>query len=339
MPSGKARMPAITSTLGLINAYGRMLARSQARYRGDGENGGTGSRSGAATAIPIEPAPFYLWFVRAALAAAVEDRRDPAAGRTCRLWNRLLLREYLDEHVGKHVGVLDAGPVLRVGDEPAVLGRAEEHLVEPGAKTQQRGRVRDDSADGRHVRHVLLAREHPDPRVGEVDVLAPGRDREVGTAEEYGGGLARVVARDRERAQLVLEGRIAGLGVCDHADFPAVGDDHRDVTLGKRRVLLRLIARLVGARECVDEVLQLDEALLRAVGVEAALPLVARLGGDVPAEVPDERKRRVPVLAREVQGGEVRVGAVRGHQLLAHREQVVHARRNLDVGRREEVLA
>src|SRR5438093_13659240 len=93
MPSGKARMPAITSTLGLINAYGRMLARSQARYRGDGENGGTGSRSGAATAIPIEPAPFYLWFVRAALAAAVEGRRDPAAGRTWRVGNGLALRE------------------------------------------------------------------------------------------------------------------------------------------------------------------------------------------------------------------------------------------------------
>src|SRR5438309_6915685 len=134
MPSGKARMPPMTATLGLISASVRRLERSHARRL---SIRGPGSRSGAETATPIEPAPLCL---ACELAAAVEDRRDPSTGGCGRVRDLLLPGAYLDEHVGKHVCVLDVGPVLRGGHELAVLGRVVDDRVEAGAQADHRGR-------------------------------------------------------------------------------------------------------------------------------------------------------------------------------------------------------
>src|SRR2546425_12281612 len=98
-------MPAMTATAGLIRASGRRLVRNRPGRRG------ADSRSGAVIANPIEPAPL-LPKILAVLAAAVQERSDAAAGRRRGVGNRLLLGEYLDEHVRKDVGVLHAGPVL-----------------------------------------------------------------------------------------------------------------------------------------------------------------------------------------------------------------------------------
>ena len=109
---------------------------------------------------------------------------------------------------------------------------------------------------------MLVAGEQAYPLVGQGLVLALGRDAEVGAAEEDRGGLAGVVAWDREGAELVFEVRVAALGVGDDADLPAVGDDHRDVALREGLVLLELVAGLVGARKLRDQVVQLGEPLL-----------------------------------------------------------------------------
>src|SRR5690349_1489036 len=141
MPRGKARMPAIIVTLGAISAYGKSLDRkSPGRWE-------TGSRSGVVTATPIEPASLITYVSAAGLAAAVEDRRDLGAGSARCVGNALLLREYLDQHVGDHVRALHVRPVLRVRDEPAVLGGVEESRVDAGAEAEQRCGVGDHAAD------------------------------------------------------------------------------------------------------------------------------------------------------------------------------------------------
>src|SRR5439155_20728968 len=121
-------------------------------------------------------------------------------------------------------------------------------------------------------------------------VRALGCDTEVRAAEEHRSRLAGGVARDRERPQLVLEAWVAGFRVGDHTDFPSVRDDHGDVALRERRILLGLVSRLVRSGERRDQAVELGETLLRARRVERALPLAAGLGGDVAAEVPNERQ-------------------------------------------------
>src|SRR6266550_3545864 len=109
MPSGKTRMPPMTATFGLISAYGRQLERSRARRL---SIGGSGSRSGAEIATPIRTSPLLPLFVE--LAAAVEDRGDPGTRGCGRVRDLLLPGEYLDQHVGKHVRVLDVGHLSHV---------------------------------------------------------------------------------------------------------------------------------------------------------------------------------------------------------------------------------
>src|SRR5260370_18753719 len=91
---------------------------------------------------------------------------------------------------------------------------------------------------GDHLALELGACEHAGPFAGEGLVLALGGDPQVGAAEEYGRGLARVVARDRKCAELRRERRGAAPWAGDHADLPAVGDDPPEVALGQGLVLL-----------------------------------------------------------------------------------------------------
>src|SRR5207249_12042765 len=83
--------------------------------------------------------PCFVCYEITELAATVQQRGDATARRRSGVGNRLLLGEYLDEHVRKHVCILDAGPVLRVGHELAVLGRAVEDRVDPGTQAEHRG--------------------------------------------------------------------------------------------------------------------------------------------------------------------------------------------------------
>src|SRR5260370_13260422 len=131
---------------------------------------------------------------------------------------------------------------------------------------------------------------------------------------------------------------MASLGVGDAPALPAVGDDHRDVTLRESSILLRLVTGLVGFGKRADELAQCRQALLRARAAQRSLPLASRLSCDVATAVPDEGKRRIPVLARKVQGGKVWVGAVCRPQLLSDRQEAVDAVGRLDARGREHAL-
>src|SRR5215467_5588667 len=298
----------MTIVAGAIRAYGS--ARPAITERVSEPKGEASIRDRGAVAALISPAARIealplcecCW-----LAGSVQYLSDLVTGGLGRVIDAGLAREDRHQHVLKDVGRLDVGPVWRVRREPAVLGRGGEDRRQARAQADQRGRVRDDAPDGDHLALELVAAEQLDPLPGEVLVLALGRDAQVRSAEEDGCGVTRVVARDRECAEVGLKRGVAALRVGDDSDFPAVGDDHRDVTLRERLVLLGLVAGLVRARELADDSVQGREALLRVGAVECTGPRLAGLGGDVTAEVPDERRRRVPVLAGEVERGEVRV--------------------------------
>ena len=113
--------------------------------------------------------------------------------------------------------------------------------------------------------------------LGEILVLARGRDREVGAAEEGRHRLARDVARHREGAHERLQLRVAGLRVERVAELPAGADERRRVALRERRgrERVRLVGRLARAGQGEERVLERVQAL-RSPAAGRACPSTCR---------------------------------------------------------------
>src|ERR1700760_4961651 len=109
-------MPPTTTAAGSSRPYGASARAARAlRTRGAGVAAG-----------PALIAPASVIRSRRALRARVQDLVDLLVGVVRRLLDLLVPADDLREHVLEHVRILDVRPVLRGGDEPAVLGRLRE---------------------------------------------------------------------------------------------------------------------------------------------------------------------------------------------------------------------
>src|SRR5262249_35296779 len=146
------------------------------------------------------------------------------------------------------------------------------------------------------------------------------------------GGHAAAVTRQRYRTDLALDrgvhhrrARVVRVLVLrlGRADLPAVADDHADVALREDRVLVRLVLGQAALGVLLDQAGPVGQALLGLRAGQVALPLAAVLLGDRATGPVHPRHAGVPVLARHVERGELRVRRVLGLQRAGRGGQLV----------------